>query len=298
MSLQLVLQIILPAVLLAGLWRERSGHRLQWLLHVLAVGAALLFVVVTARWDVTSYYLRIAWPLLLVLAAYRTWPRGAPGAQPGDGSRMAVSAILATTFLALSAVALRGYVAPGPALQLAAPLRDGIYYVGGGGNARLINNHQVHEPQRFALDIVRLNAFGNRAYGWAPASPERYAIFGDTVYSPCAGTVLRAVDGLPDLRPPDRDRTHLAGNHVVLACAGASVVLAHLQQGSVRVSAGAVVQVGDKLARVGNSGNTSQPHLHLHAERGGVAGEILTGRGVPIELDGRFLVRNSLFGGR
>jgi murein DD-endopeptidase MepM/ murein hydrolase activator NlpD len=91
---------------------------------------------------------------------------------------------------------------------------------------------------------------------------------------------------------------HLAGNHVVLACAGASVVLTHLQQGSVRVPAGAVVQVGDPLARVGNSGNTSQPHLHLHAERGGAAGEILTGRGVPIELDGRFLVRNSLFGGR
>jgi murein DD-endopeptidase MepM/ murein hydrolase activator NlpD len=58
------------------------------------------------------------------------------------------------------------------------------------------------------------------------------------------------------------------------------------------------VQVGDMLGQVGNSGNTSQPHLHLHAERGGAADQILTGEGVPIEFEGRFLVRNSLFTGR
>ncbi len=43
--------------------------------------------------------------------------------------------------------------------------------------------------------------------------------------------------------------------------------------------------------------NTSQPHLHLHVERGGDPGKILTGEGVPFKLGGRFLVRNSLFTG-
>lgn len=298
MILQIVFQIILPLVMLVGLWRERGARRLQWLLHVMAVGAVILFVFVTARWDFTSYYLRYAWPVLLIAAACRSYPRSTGGTMRSDGSRIAVSAILCVAFLGLAAVALLGYIAPEQTLRLAYPLRDGVYYVGGGGNARLINNHQIHPSQRFALDIVRLNGFGNRASGLAPTELERYAIFGAPVYSPCAGTVVAAVDGLPDLRPPQRDRAHLAGNHVVLACADAKVVLAHLKQHSVGVAAGAEVQVGDVLGQVGNSGNTSQPHLHLHAERGGADGEILTGQGVPIELGGRFLVRNSLFGRR
>ena len=64
------------------------------------------------------------------------------------------------------------------------------------------------------------------------------------------------------------------------------------------LTSGMRVNEGDVLGQVGNSGNTSQPHLHLHAERGGEPGEIFAGEGVPIELGGRFLVRNSLFNGR
>ena len=298
MSVQIGLQIILPAFLLVGLWSGRSGSRLEWVLNVLAAGAVLLFVFLTARWDFTSYYLRFAWPLLLVIAAFRSYQRIGVGEGRPKASGLGVSAVLVVVFFGFSVVALRGYTAPEEALQFASPLKGGIYYVGGGGNARLINNHQVHEPQRFALDIVRLNAFGNRATGPAPRELAGYAIFGDTVYSPCSGTVVRAVDGLPDLRPPERDEGNLAGNHVVLTCGGAKVVLAHLQRGSVAVTMGVDVRRGEVLGQVGNSGSTSQPHLHLHAERGGEPGEILDGAGVPIELGGRFLVRNSLFRGR
>lgn len=298
MILQIGLQIILPAFLLVGLWRGRLGSQLEWVLNVLAVGAVLLFVFLTARWDFTSYYLRFAWPLLLVVAALRGYARiGLNEERPGATGAV-VSAVLFLAFLGLSLVALRGYIVPDGALQLAFPLKGGPYYIGGGGNSRLINNHQAHESQRFALDVVRLNAYGNRAAGLAPEHLEGYAIFGDTVYSPCSGRVMRAVDGLADLRPPERDRSNLAGNHIVLACERATVVLAHLKQGSVAVVTGAGVGEGDVLGQVGNSGNTSQPHLHIHAERGGAPGEILNGRGVPIELGERFLVRNSVFVGR
>jgi hypothetical protein len=85
---------------------------------------------------------------------------------------------------------------------------------------------------------------------------------------------------------------------LVIACHGVEVVLAHLRSGSVAVAEGERVTVGDVLGRVGNSGNTTQPHLHIHAERGGLPGEILDGQGVPITFGGRFLVRNALFTGR
>jgi hypothetical protein len=104
--------------------------------------------------------------------------------------------------------------------------------------------------------------------------------------------VIRAVDGLPDLAPPARDTQNPAGNHVVLECHHVRVLLAHLKEESLLVARGEYVETGQHLGQVGNSGNTSEPHLHIHAESG--LGEILTGEGIPITLDGRFLVRNSL----
>jgi hypothetical protein len=71
------------------------------------------------------------------------------------------------------------------------------------------------------------------------------------------------------------------------------VELAHLRQGSVAVEAGARVREDEVLGKVGNTGNTSEPHLQVHAVRTG-SGTTHDGEGVPIRFDGRFLVRNSL----
>ena len=71
------------------------------------------------------------------------------------------------------------------------------------------------------------------------------------------------------------------------------VLLAHMKRGSVAVKKGEVVEGGRLLGKVGNSGNTSEPHLHVHAIRTG-SGSTLEGEGVPIEFDGRFLIRGSL----
>lgn len=301
MFLQIGLQILLPAFLLISLWRSEYTRRSEWLLNVFAVSAALLFVFLTARWDFTSYYLRFALPVLLAAAAYASYRRTT---RSQEGSRkpklpglIAITAVL-IIFSSLSVIALWGLKAPEGALQLAYPLRGATYYIGGGGNSRFINGHQASESQKFALDILRLNTLGNRASGLAPDDLQRYPIFGDTVYSPCSGTVLRAVDELEDLRPPEMDLENVAGNHVVLACQGFEVVLAHLKQGSIPVTSGMEVIEGEVIGQVGNSGKTTQPHLHLHAERGDELEEIFNGEGVPIELDGRFLVRNSLFNGR
>jgi murein DD-endopeptidase MepM/ murein hydrolase activator NlpD len=105
--------------------------------------------------------------------------------------------------------------------------------------------------------------------------------------------VKAAVDGLPDLVPPETDREAPAGNHVIVTCQGVDVLLAHLQRGSVLVRADAVVTVGQPLGRVGNSGNTSEPHLHIHAVQSG-SQNVLDGVGVPLLFDRRFPVRNTL----
>jgi len=301
MILQIGLQILLPGVLLIGLWRGGFRSRAEWLLNVLAVTTALLFVFLTARWDFTSYYLRFVLPILLIAASYMSYRRAIRlqgERRKPKLSGLFINAAVLLAFSSLSVIVLWGHKVPEGAIQLAYPLREGTYYIGGGGNSRFINNHQVHEPQKFALDIVRFNTFGNRASGLRPDDLVRYSIFGDTVYSPCSGTVIGVLDGLPDLRRPEKDSENIAGNYVVLACEGVEVVLAHLKQGSTAGTLGMRVNEGDVLGKVGKSGKASQPHLHLHAERGGEPGEILNGEGVPIKLGGRFLVRNSLFRSR
>ena len=72
------------------------------------------------------------------------------------------------------------------------PLHGGTFYVAQGGDAFWLNRHHMSKSQRFALDIVALNWLGARAWGIYPAALEAYAIYGETVYSPCSGTVTAA----------------------------------------------------------------------------------------------------------
>ncbi|MCU0537510.1 MAG: M23 family metallopeptidase [Hydrococcus sp. Prado102] len=72
------------------------------------------------------------------------------------------------------------------------------------------------------------------------------------------------------------------------------MAVAHLLRGSVTVNAGELIKTGQAIAKIGNSGNTSEPHLHIHARKPSTSSSILGGEGVPIVFEGRFLVRNSL----
>ena len=303
---QLILQFLLPAFLLVDVYRRKYLARRDWLLDVVLVTLVLLFVFMTSRWDWFSYYLRILLIPLLGLVTYASFrcidksvtKEEAP-ASDRKGIEYGVKGLLILAIIVLNIDAFRGYFAPSGTIDLAYPLRSGVYYVGGGGSSRWVNGHHAFPPQDYALDIVRLNMFGNRASGIAPQELSRYAVFEDKVYSPCSGIISQSVDAYPDQTPPERDVEHLAGNYIVISCKGVEVILAHLNQGSLLVQENEVVQQGQVLAQVGNSGNSSQPHLHIHAERGGEGSrEILDGAAVPIRFEGRFLVRNSLFTGR
>jgi hypothetical protein len=158
----------------------------------------------------------------------------------------------------------------------------------GGGNW-VLNHHSTHRAQRYAVDIVAVNAAGFRAAGIQPDDPTRYLAFDAAVVSPCDGEVMKAQDGLADLNPPEADPQNVAGNHVVVACSGMLVELAHLREGSIEVEAGDMVALGERIASVGNSGNTTEPHLHIHAV------DAVGGQGIQITFDGVVPARNRTF---
>ncbi|MEQ9798363.1 M23 family metallopeptidase [Parvibaculum sp.] len=298
-----LLMIVLFAVF-AGLplfyaWRVfrlDEAARGGWLVRVAEAALLLLLFLALGRWDMAGLYTRWVLVALLAAAALLSWRRHAcrpwrvaagPSFWRAHLSPLAGIAILGGL---LVWIALGVFSAPAPhALRF--PLEGGRFAVVQGGAHMLLNRHYGHPAQRYAADIVAVGPAGFRARGLLPDDPSRYAIFGLRVVSPCAGDVVEAADGLPDLRPPRMDPENPAGNHVVVRCEGKGirVLLAHLQRGSLAVAEGARVEAGDLLGLAGNSGNTSEPHLHIHAV------DAATGLGVPMAFDGRVPLRNRLF---
>jgi hypothetical protein len=294
--ISLVVQIALPGYLVYGVWRARDLTRGSWLLRTGASGAYIGFVFIAGRWDFVGYPLRFVWPVLFGLATWAGATRARRLSWSGPRPRWKTIGDLAGLAALVGALvaALRGWAYSELPVALELPLRGGVFYVGHGGDSALLNHHHPVRPQRYALDIVQLRgAVGTRAEQLFSSDLSRYFIFGAPVYSPCDGRVAGAVDGLPDQPPPRGDATHPPGNHVVIACRGVRVVLAHLQQNSVVVTAHSHVATGDMLGLVGNSGNSTEPHLHVHATR--ADGDRDTGLGVPMTFGERFATRNSVF---
>ena len=299
MTLQLISLIgthfLVPFAFLiaAGNKPQNKIAGLSWMFLALVY---IIYIYNTGVWDWFGYCFRYVWILALPLAlrrAYRNFRQAPlrPERSLKAWSQAAFPFMLSLVFLFMAASSLFGRHYGGEAVELHFPLKNGTYYVAQGGNAPIINYHNSYPPQRFAVDIVKINAWGFRAKGFYPDDPQKYAIYGGRLYSPCRGIVLTAVDGFEDRAPSDfakglPEGTPAAGNHVVIACNGAEVHIAHMQKGSVRVREGDAVDENSWIGNAGNSGNTSEPHLHIHAERNGV--------GAPVTFGGRFPVRNSL----
>lgn len=190
------------------------------------------------------------------------------------------------------------------------PFRSGKHLVGHGGSNILVNEHmrtldttverfRAWRGQSYAVDFFGRGPWGLRARGWQPSDPADYAIFGAPLVAPCDGIVVAAANDMADLQVPHQDTINRLGNHVILHCGEAEVVLAHMRRGSVTVARGDRVKNGDPIGEVGNSGASSEPHLHIHAQRpAAVSAPPISGVPLALRIDGRFLVRGDRFAGR
>jgi len=290
-----VTHALFPTALLAGLYATPFSDRIGWAAAAFEAAGFVAFLHVAGAWSWFGQTARRALLVLLLLAAVA--PR--PHARHADEGRAATPlpeaigrTAIGALFLGLAAWGVAGRRQPRAPLDLLFPLAGGTFVAGQAGSTRIVNSHARHPAQRFALDLQMLGEGGVRARGLLPRDLDRYAIFGHEVRSPCVGVVLAAVDGLPDHAPPERDPAHPAGNHVAIDCGEGVVFLAHLQDGSVAVARGDRVGAGQVLGRVGNSGNTTEPHLHIHAERAPHDGRMSTRPGLPLTFAGRSLARN------
>ena len=143
----------------------------------------------------------------------------------------------------------------------------GEWLVVWGGRTLGQNYHAAIRGQRFAHDLIMVKD-GKSHAGEGKALTDYYC-YGQPVLAPAEGVVVTAVDSLPDQGIGARDPVRPAGNHVVINHGNHEfTLLAHMQPHSLRVKAGQRVKRGDVLGLAGNSGNTSEPHLHVHLMNG------------------------------
>lgn len=133
-----------------------------------------------------------------------------------------------------------------------------------GGDTIETNYHVITPDQRWAYDLAVAPYLTGRA------KLEDYGCYGIPVVAPVNGLVTHAHDGEPDMTPGVLSNNFQAplGNHAVIQLeTGTYLVIAHLKQGSVVIKTGDRVEEGQVIGQCGNSGNTSEPHIHIHHQR-------------------------------
>lgn len=171
-------------------------------------------------------------------------------------------------------------VTRGP-VAVSSPLRGTHWLAGNGpsissGHRRALIPIDGHAAiaQRFAIDWVRIRDEGKTFQGDEKDNKNYYA-YGSDALAVADGVVTEVKDGIPENVPGINSRAvpitleTVGGNHVILDIGGGHFAFyAHLQPGSLRVKLGDKVRRGQVVGLVGNSGNSTEPHLHFHIENG------------------------------
>lgn len=133
-----------------------------------------------------------------------------------------------------------------------------------GGTNSLINYHYEYDNQRYAYDFIQMK--DHQSFVGDPTKNEDYLAFGQKYLAPADGTIVAVENDIADNEPVGQmNEEQPLGNHVIIDHGNDEYsYLAHFKEGTIEVAEGDKVKSGDTLGQVGNSGNSSEPHIHFH----------------------------------
>lgn len=165
-----------------------------------------------------------------------------------------------------------------PSITIRWPLTERSVVGWGGDLVKMNLPHAIWASERWAYDLVML------PYETGSRKNEDYGIWDKKVIAPISGIVVEAYDEEEDITPGTEDFTSMEGNHVYIKIEQTNtyLLLNHLKKGSVTVNTGDYVKEGDIIGLVGNSGSSSEPHLHIHHQKQDPTKHFLIAEGLPL----------------
>lgn len=135
-----------------------------------------------------------------------------------------------------------------------------------GGDTQELNYHVIDDAQKNAFDILITDEKG-KSYQTDGLTNKDYYAFGKELIAPSDGEVVLVVDGVKDNQPGEMNPVYVPGNTVIIKTVNNEYLFfAHFKQHSIQVKQGQLVKQGDLLGLCGNSGNSTEPHLHFHIQ--------------------------------
>jgi len=187
-------------------------------------------------------------------------------------------------------------------IEIEFPFKQGKYLITDGGNSqisRIMNYHfhsSVHKKKNtnrsmlYATDIIKLSGGVTR---FLPSDNNAYAIFGEKIYSPIDGTIVKVVNNIEDNKPFSGNYPYNTGNTIVIKKDNYYLLLGHMKKGSIIVKEGDAVNGSDYLGEAGNSGMSERPHLHMQLMKS-ETDDYWKGMGVCLQYEGKNLYKNRL----
>lgn len=291
-----IMQLLIPALFIYWTGFRKSKSKINIILKLLTVWTFFIYIFYAGQWSFVPYLFRYIFLFALIVGTIKSLMQFKTivlfeKKKFWGWTKFVGQFLFSLLFFFACIEVISGFWTDEKGIDIAFPLKEG--FIGHGGNSEIINYHHADTTaQQYALDISKLNVWGLRATGFFPADLNEYAIYGDTIFAPCDGKIVKTQDGLDNAPPGVKVKINPAGNHIVLEYQNNLIVFAHILKNSILVSNGDIVNKGQPIARVGNSGHTTEPHLHIHAISGTDTSKILKGNGIPIYFDGKFLTRN------
>ncbi|MDI9862277.1 M23 family metallopeptidase [Flectobacillus roseus] len=135
-----------------------------------------------------------------------------------------------------------------------------------GGDTKDLNYHVESEAQKNAFDFVITDSIG-KSYKTDGKTNEDYYAFGKELFAPCDGEIVLVVDGVKDNVPGVLNPVYVPGNTVIIKTENNEFLFfAHFKHHSIIVKEGQKIKQGQLLGLCGNSGNSSEAHLHFHIQ--------------------------------
>ena len=206
---------------------------------------------------------------IIALANFKTYKAGAICDIVFDTSRKRLYlSVKDNKINGLSINSVRSTISPKVSRQRLALPFDTIWYTHWGGNTLKDNYHIRTKQQLGAFDFAIRDSLSNTFRIDRNKNSNFYA-WGKNILSPCDGIVVEAVDGIVDNQPGVKNNLNPHGNYIILKCNSTPdefLAFYHFKINSINFKEGLSVKTGQVIGQCGNSGRSTEPHLHFHIQ--------------------------------